>query len=267
MLSWSDPAPQRTLEYGSEPDNVIDLWVPPGAARLVVLLHGGFWRAGVDRKHLRPLAGTLVDRGYAVALPEFRRSGQPGGGWPGTFDDAAACLDLLPELLARYELSRVVWAGHSAGGHLALWAACRHHLSPDSPWYRVVPPDIRGIAALAPVSELIRCSEQGLGEGAADALMGGTPAERPERYAAGDPLGLLPLPVPVTIVHGTRDQRVPIEMSRDYAGGAGRVGSPVELVEVPGADHFALVDPSAPAARQVHAAIDALAGNDAAASS
>ncbi|MGH3919835.1 MAG: alpha/beta hydrolase, partial [Pseudonocardiaceae bacterium] len=113
----------HTLSYGPEPDQVVDLWgAEGGPAPLVVLVHGGFWRAAIDRMHLRPMAVGLVAAGYAVAVLEYRRTGQPGGGWPGTFDDVAAALDRLPELVEPYGLDAAgaVWAGHSAGGHLAL---------------------------------------------------------------------------------------------------------------------------------------------------
>jgi acetyl esterase/lipase len=189
----------------------------------VVFLHGGFWRAAWDRTHVGPLAADLAARGYPVACPEYRRTGQPGGGWPGTFDDVLAAVAAVREALP----GTPVLAGHSAGGHLALWAAGR------------VP--AAGVLALAPVTDLTGAYRLDLDQGAVAALLGGAPDEVPERYAAADPA---PPPVPVVIVHGSADAQVPPGMSRAYAD---RAGGNVRLIELPGTDHFALVDPLAAA--------------------
>ena len=140
-----------TLRYGDGPDQVADVHVPPedalevagigGKAMFTIFLHGGFWRAEYGREHTAPLAEALADAGFVVCAPEYRRSGQAGGGWPGTFDDVAAAVDLLPGLVAEatgglVDEHRYVLAGHSAGGHLALWAASRHRLPEGSRWGR-----------------------------------------------------------------------------------------------------------------------------------
>ena len=138
---------------------------------LVLLLHGGFWRAAFDRAHLGPLAAALAGENFVVCTAEFRRTGQPGGGWPGTFDDVAAAVDVLPGLArsavpgADADGWPVVLAGHSAGGHLALWAAGRHRLGPHSPWYLAGGPrgvGVAGVVALAPVSDLAACYRDSL---------------------------------------------------------------------------------------------------------
>ena len=123
--------------YGPGPDRFGELWRPtsPGPWPVVALLHGGFWRAERTLELMRPLAADLAGRGFAAWNLEYRRVGQPGGGWPGTCEDVAAGLDHLAGLAGRapLDLDRLVVAGHSAGGHLALWSAARAGLPPGAP--------------------------------------------------------------------------------------------------------------------------------------
>jgi acetyl esterase/lipase len=263
VLSRPAPPPDLVLSYGPGPEHVADVRLPPvpfgvpsadappGDARpapLVVFLHGGFWRVAFDRTHTGPLATALAAAGFAVCVPEFRRSGQRGGGWPGTFDDVAAAVDALPALVRntvgadRVSDEPALLAGHSAGGHLALWVAGRHRLAPDAGW-RAPGPRFRGVVALAAVSDLASCYALGLGQDAATALLGGGPRQYPERYRAADPTLLLPLDRPVRLVHGSADDRVPAGMSRDYLGRARAAGDDVALDELPGAGHFEVIDP------------------------
>lgn len=287
VLTRPAPPPDHVLRYGPGPDHVADVRLPPGlglrdAARppvLVLLLHGGFWRAAYDRTHLGPLAAALAAENFVVCTPEFRRTGQPGGGWPGTFDDVAAAVDRLPGLV-RSALpdavgpGRVILAGHSAGGHLALWSAGRHRLGADSPWHGVPGragaagvsdvsgssgADVAGVVALAPVSDLAACYRAGLDDDAAGALLGGGPDEQPDRYAAADPARLVPLGVPVRIVHGTADDRVPFAMSRSFAESARTAGDVVELDVLAGGGHFGVIDPLSGAWPVVLAAFRAVA--------
>lgn len=284
VLTRPAPPPDHVLRYGPGPDHVADVRLPPGlglrdAARppvLVLLLHGGFWRAAYDRTHLGPLAAALAAENFVVCTPEFRRTGQPGGGWPGTFDDVAAAVDRLPGLV-RSALpdavgpGRVILAGHSAGGHLALWSAGRHRLGADSPWHGVpgragaagvsgsFGADVAGVVALAPVSDLAACYRAGLDDDAAGALLGGGPDEQPDRYAAADPARLVPLGVPVRIVHGTADDRVPFAMSRSFAELARTAGDVVELDVLTGGGHFGVIDPLSGAWPVVLAAFRAVA--------
>ena len=262
--------PDQVLRYGPGPDHVADLRLPPwwaerGAAAtdpgaLVLLLHGGFWRAAYDRVHLGPMAAALAAEGYVVCTPEFRRVGQPGGGWPGTFDDIAAAVDTLPRLVAEAvagvsgrpggagpRAARVVLAGHSAGGHLALWAAARHRLGAGPAWRLAAAPRWAGVVALAPVSDLAACHRAGLSNDAAGELLGGGPGEQPGRYAATDPASLIPLGLPVQIVHGTDDGNVPCAMSRRFAARARAAGDEVVLTELAGCGHFDVIDPLSPA--------------------
>lgn len=250
-LTRPAPPPGLTLRYGGDPDQVVDVRLPPsgtGARPVVVVVHGGFWRAAYDRTHTGPQAGALAEAGYVVAVPEYRRTGQPGGGWPGTLDDTAAWSDALPELLAaalgdRVDVSRLVLVGHSAGGHLALWAASRHRLPTGSPWHRATPPPVTGVVSLAGVCDLSLAADLRLGNGAVQDFLGGDPSAVPERYAAADPAVLLPAAGRVALVHGQADPDVPACVSRAYAERARAAGAEVRLVELPETGHFEPVDP------------------------
>ena len=260
VLTRPAPPPDYTIRYGDAPEHVADVRLPGSAPRAsaasaaaaaarppVIFLHGGFWGAEYDRAHVGPLAADLAARGYPVVCPEYRRVGQPGGGWPGTFEDVVAGLASVAEhqRLLGWEPAPVL-AGHSAGGQLALWAAGR------------VP--CRGVLALAPVADLGRGYRLGLGDGAVGGLLGGGPGEVPDRYAAVDPARLLPLPVPVVVVHGDLDRQVPVGIGRDYVAAARRAGTDARLVELAGAEHFGLIDPLSVAWPAVLAALDRLAG-------
>ncbi len=244
------------LSYGPHAEHIADLRLPePGPYRqrhdlplpLVIFLHGGFWRAAFDRVHTGPLAAALATAGFVVCTPEYRRTGQAGGGWPGTLDDVAAAVDALPGLAAEatrglVDPGRILLAGHSAGGHLALWAAGRNRLPPGVRWHQAQPV-AAGVVGLAAVCDLTACFAQGLGNGAAGELMGGGPARHPDRYAAADPARVLPIGIPVRLVHGTADDRVPCEMSRDYAARAQAAGDDTVCAELPGSGHFDVIDP------------------------
>jgi len=263
VLVRSARPPDLTLRYGDDSSQVADVHLPlpedarrsgiGGRASFVLFLHGGFWRAQYGREHTAPLAEALARAGFAVCAPEYRRSGQRGGGWPGTFDDVAAAVDRLPGLVKAaagglIEPERMVIAGHSAGGHLALWAASRHRLPTGSPWRLAEPMPARGVVALAAVCDLAACYELRLGQRAAEALMGGGPQRLPDRYSAADPAGLAPIGMPVRLVHGTADDRVPHEMSVGYAARARAAGDlGTECTLLPGAGHFDVIDPLADA--------------------
>jgi acetyl esterase/lipase len=238
------PPPAPLIRYGEHPGQVANVHRPAaegGPWPVIVLIHGGFWRDGWDRTLMTPLAHDLVARGYLAWNIEYRRTGQDGGGWPGTFSDAAAAVDALATI-ADADLQRVAAVGHSAGGQLALWLAARPRLPADAPGAspRV---GVRLAVSLAGVCDLARGAEDGLGSGACVALLGGTPANVPERYAVASPAALLPLGVRQVLVHGGRDDVVPPSQSRDYAASARAAGDDVELVEDAAADHFDVIDP------------------------
>jgi acetyl esterase/lipase len=272
VLARPAPPPDLTIRYGSGPEGIADVRLPGERhgmppAPLVIFLHGGFWRMTFDRAHTGPMATALAAAGYAVCVPEFRRIGQPGGGWPGTFDDVAAAVDRSPALVREAAGQGVIadgpalLAGHSAGGHLALWAAGRHLLGPDSAW-RLTAPSARGVVVLAGTSRLADCYDQGLGDGAAADLIGGGPGRYPQRYADADPAGLLPLGCPVRLVHGSLDDVVPASMSHSYVAAGHDAGDDAILTELPGATHVDLIDPLSPAWPHVLAAFVALAPPD-----
>ncbi len=257
MLTRAAPPPRLTVAYGDLPDQVADVWLPvghPGGPRtgapLVVVVHGGFWRAEYDRTHARPQCAGLASAGYTVAAIEYRRIGA-GGGWPATFDDVALALDTVPGLVAAaapgaVDHTRVVHVGHSAGAHLAVWAASRHHLRAGSRWATAAgrPTAPAGVVALAGVLDLVAAAELQLDHSAALELLDGDPVTRARRYAVADPMALVPPGVPVALLHGTEDRQVPPAFSRRYGAAA---GPDATLRELTGVEHFGLIDPESTA--------------------
>jgi acetyl esterase/lipase len=237
----------RTHSYGPDRSQRADLRLPPGEGphRVMVLVHGGSWQARYGRIVMRGLAGDLLARGWATWNIEYRRVGN-GGGWPNTFTDVAAAIDHLAEVPAALDLERVGILGHSAGGHLALWAAARASLPPGAPGFCEGGPRVRltRVISQAGVCDLAGAYARWRG-GAARLLMGGSPEELPQRYAVGDPLRLIPLAIPALLVHGSEDRTVSFELSRSYERAAAAAGAEVELVEIPGAAgrHRAHIDP------------------------
>jgi acetyl esterase/lipase len=233
--------------YGPAASQHGSLHLPDGEPPhgIVVLIHGGFWWHRFDRSIMVPLALDLVARGHAVWNLEYRRVGEPGGGWPGTFADVAAGVDHLAVIGPDHGLAidQVVAVGHSAGGHLAMWAAARPGLPDGAPGARPALA-VRAVVGQAPVADLRRAVELDLGPGAVVGLLGGAPDAVPERYELASPIERLPVGVPQLLLHGDRDRLVPIELSRAYAAAALAAGDPVELVELPGIGHFDPIDPA-----------------------
>ncbi|MEU6384801.1 alpha/beta hydrolase [Streptomyces bauhiniae] len=272
--------PDASAAYGEHPDQIIDFYAPrtgPASAPLVVILHGGAWRARYDRRHVTPFADFLARRGFAVANVEYRRGGPdipaqntggepgsvpPAGRWPETFDDVAAALDALPELaraaLPGVDVRRTVLTGHSAGGHLALWAAARHVLPPDSPWRTDRPAPLRGVVALAPIADLGLAEKLDVCAGAAAQLLGGQDLFA-ERVPYADPALLLPTGIATTLVQGRADEVVPDAVAESFADAAARAGEVVGVTLLEDVGHFPLIDPAADAAAVVAEEIAQLA--------
>jgi acetyl esterase/lipase len=244
----------RVVPYGPERDQFLELTLPAGdaPAPVAVVLHGGFWRAAYGVELARPLAADLAGAGWAAVAVEYRRVGS-GGGWAETLLDVAAALDILPDLpvAGRLDLGELVVIGHSAGGHLAAWAAGRGRLPEGAPG---AGPRVRVSAAVlqAGVLDLLAAAEQDLGAGAARAFLGAGPEEAPERWAAADPVRLLPTGAAVLCVHGAGDDVVPLDQSERYAAAAAAAGDRIEVRVLPG-DHMALIDPAGDAWRLVRA--------------
>jgi acetyl esterase/lipase len=199
------------------------------------------------RDEFSAISQNLVARGYAVWNIEYRRLGAPGGGWPGTLHDIALAIDHLATLVndgIELDLNRVIVAGHSAGGHLALWVAARNKPANISSLVRVQPIAAVGLAA---ITDLARAFELNAGKGAVNEFLGGSPRQYPDRYAAASPIELLPLGVRQLIIHGVKDEALPIDLSRSYAAATQASGDCVEFVELPDAGHIDFLDPSSKA--------------------
>jgi len=232
----SDPA---RVEYGTDRSQFAELYSPahPEHGGTVVIVHGGFWRAQYGLELGRPLAADLVRHGFTCWNVEYRRVGN-GGGWPTTLADVAAAIDHLDTL--DVDTSRVVTIGHSAGGHLATWAAGRATIPAGAPGCapRVA---VTGVVAQAGVLDLEAAVRDRLGRGAVLDFLGGTPHEVPDRYRTADPIAAAPAPVPVLCVHARADDSVPFSQSSSYVDAATGAGGAAVLREVQG-DHFTVID-------------------------
>lgn len=241
------PVPGTHIPYGPNPVQFGDLRLPEGAGPhpVVVAIHGGFWRHVYDLSYFSPLCEELTRDGWATWNVEYRRVGEEGGGWPGTFLDVGAATDHLRELAGPHalDLRTVVTLGHSAGGHLALWVAARHKIPAGNPLHRESPLPVKAAVSLAGVCDLRKSEELKLGAGAAAALVGGSPQEVPDRYAVASPAELLPFGVPQVLVHGTNDTAVPFALSEAYQALAASKGDSARLVTLPNAEHFGLTQP------------------------
>lgn len=247
----------RTHRYGTAPSQEGDLHLPKRTrAPVICLLHGGFWRLPYARDQMIPLAEDLTRRGYAAWNLEYRRIGEEGGGWPGTLQDVSAGIDQLALLEGEdLDLDRVVTVGHSAGGHLALWAAGPRKLAAGDPAAKV---RVIAAAGQAPAADLQRVHQLGLSRDVAVEFLGGTPRGFPERYAFASPRALLPLGVPQLVVHGSDDDTVPASIGRDYTAAARQAGDRVDYVELASTGHFEHLDPAGPAWATVTAWLDRL---------
>jgi acetyl esterase/lipase len=239
------------IRYGDDPSQRAELTRPGGTSKgVVVVIHGGFWLDQYDLSLGRPLARSLAEEGWTAYNIEYRRVGN-GGGWPQTFDDVAAAIDALAGV-DDLDTAKVVTLGHSAGGHLAVWAAGRPQLAGSS-WASPTVPVTAAISQ-AGVLDLTAATADDLGGGAVQRFMGGTVDDR---YPLADPTAALPLRVPVRCVHGTSDANVPLSQSTDYVRRAQAAGADAALTEVDG-DHFVVIDPTSRAWELTLGLLDAL---------
>lgn len=232
----------ETVQYGDDPAQFFEVTrpaagSPPAGRGVVVVIHGGFWLEQYDLSLGRPLAASLAAEGWTAVNLEYRRLGN-GGGWTGTFDDVAAGIDALAEVDG-LDTSTLITLGHSAGGHLAVWAAGRSKLA-EARWSSPVVP-VTAAVPQAGVLDLALAIRDDLGGGAVAALMGGEPADVPGRYRDGDPYARIPLDVPVRCIHGGDDGTVPPSQSTSYVEKAAAEGADATVTMVDG-DHFTLID-------------------------
>jgi acetyl esterase/lipase len=248
IVGRTSPPPDRRLAYGEEALQFGELRVPEGAGPhpVAIVIHGGCWRARYDIGHIESFSEALRENGIASWTLEYRRVGNPGGGWPGTFLDVAAGADALRSFGAEegLDLARVVAVGHSAGGQLALWLAARGELSTDSPVRGGVDPlRLKGVLSLAGVDDLRRALIEGVCDDMAAQLLGGAPDEVGERYEEASPAGLLPLGIPIALVSGALDPIVPLGFGRELERKARALGDAITLNVVEDAGHFELIAP------------------------
>jgi acetyl esterase/lipase len=237
---WDPPprAADQRLAYGPEPKQFGDLRILDGAAQspLVIVVHGGFWKAQYNLIHAGHMCDALRDEGLATWNVEYRAVGDPGGGWPGTAEDVYRAVEFAQDL----GYGSCVLVGHSAGGQLALLAAKRARVA---------------VAALAAVSDLAESARRRGPESAPAQFVCATPDEAPAIYAAASPIEQLPLGVPQALIHGTADEDVPFVLSERYAAAA---GDEATLIPLEGAGHFEPIDPLSREWPQTLAAIRAL---------
>lgn len=237
------PPPNHQISYGADSNQFGHLRIPKGQGPhpVVIFIHGGFWRAAIGLERASQCCAALTESGHATWNLEYRRIGQPGGGWPGTLEDVRQAALLLSDLADKFnlDLSRVVVAGHSAGGHLALWLAAQGALP------------LQGVAALAPVADLRQGWQLQLGDGVVEQFLAGTPEQVPERYAMASPYDLLPTAVPQRLFHGTADEQVPFAMTEAFA----QKSRNATLIALPGTGHNELIDPQSKEWPVVHRGI------------
>jgi acetyl esterase/lipase len=245
--SLPQPRADERVAYGEAPQQFAELRLPGGEGPhpVAVLIHGGCWEAPWAIDQLRSLAAALTSEGFATWSLEYRRLGDPGGGWPGTLVDVAHGADRLRTVAQRHplDLSRVVAVGHSAGGHLALWLAARHKLERSSALWTEAPLPLRGVVSLAGITDLRAAAALHVCGDAIPRLLEGPPTERSDRLAQSSPIELLPLGIRQRLVCGALDTLVPIELARAYAAAAIEAGDEVAMEVVEGVGHFELVDP------------------------
>jgi len=245
ILTRPAPPADHRITYGSNEFQFGELRLPKGAGPhpVAIVIHGGCWMSQYGLSYIGHLSAALTDAGLATWSVEYRRIGNEGGGWPGTFEDVSRATDHLRTIAKTYplDLNQVIAVGHSAGGHLALWLAARKNLPKDSPVYSSDPLPLRGVAPLAGITDLRRAGT------ACDAnvpqLMGGSAQDKTAIYNQASPIELLPLGIRSVIIQGDSDSIIPLDMAQDYTRAAKTKGDDAKLIVIEKAGHFEVVDP------------------------
>jgi acetyl esterase/lipase len=274
LLKEATPAGER-MAYGTDPLQFGELRVPAGGGDhpIAVLVHGGCWlaklgqipEAATSLELLRPMAVALEANGIATWNIEYRRVGNPGGGWPGTFEDVGRATDFVRELATtrHLDLHRVLLIGHSSGGHLALWAAARHKLAATNPLHGTSPLAIAGVVDIdAPpdLESIIPMERQVCGEQIVERLLGGTPTDLPARYREASATGLLPIGTKQELLIAEKHNDQWIHAIRSYAADAKAAGDLTTVTMMKDAGHFDGLNPKAPAWKDVLTSVQSLLG-------
>ncbi|WP_416148295.1 alpha/beta hydrolase family protein [Salipaludibacillus sp. HK11] len=246
------------ISYGDHPSQFGVLRTPKlsGCYPVIITIHGGFWQSKYDLEENNPIAEDLARRGYATWNIEYRRIGENGGGWPGTFNDVIDAVNYLTEVDQDFQLdlSNVIVLGHSAGGHLALWLASRSGRNQTDELGNPLLVPIKSVISLAGVSDLGAMwkdhDEKGISSPVVS-FIGGTPEEEPDRYSFASPIELLPINVQQILIHGELDRHVPVDLSIEYQRRANELGENVGLVVLPNVEHFKIIDPTSTAWKSV----------------
>ena len=250
ILSLAPPPADARIAYGPDPSQFLDLRLPPASAKskppypLVINIHGGYWRAKYNLDHAGHLCAALATKGVATANLEFRRVGNDGGAWPGTFADIRSAFSFLVQNAHKHNLDAqtIVAMGHSAGGQLALCLAGHE-------------PSLTRVISLAGVVDLQRAYQLHLSNDAVVEFLRGTPSEVPDHYREADPMELSIPKAQQWLVHGSADDVVPPEFSSNYVSakqkGASKEKEDAHLLEIAGADHFDIIDPRTAVWKQI----------------
>ncbi len=250
ILDLTPPKADARVAYGGDQNQFADLRLPKakGPHALAIVIHGGYWRARYDLEYAGHLSVALTGKGIATANLEYRRVGNPGGGWPGTFADIRAGFQFLTQNARKYEFDtrRIVAIGHSAGGQLGLCLAA-HETA------------VKAAISLAGVLDLQRAYALHLSNDAVVEFLGGTPAEVADHYREADPMKLA-IGARQWLVHGAADDVVPPAFSRDYVSAKQKIKEDARLVEISGAGHFEVVDPRSRAWKDVERVVTEAVG-------
>jgi len=265
ILERPPPSFDKRVKYGRDPQHFAELRFPSGRGQFPFLfvIHGGFWQSAYDLSHIGHVCAAFTSKGIITCNLEYRRLGDPGGGWPGTFQDIGLATDHILEMISsdpRVDLARTAVIGHSAGGHLALWLGGRHRIPNTSLLHGVLEHRLGGAVSLAGVCDMRTAWKQWLGNGVVTRLMGGTPDQYPDRYDVGSPIELLPTGTRQVLIHGSVDDIVPASQSEKFVERAEQLGEHPTLIKLEGIGHFELIDPESDAWAPVVGAVLPLLG-------